>query len=108
MFWGVTINMKVIFGSVSENCYGSLSDLARFSLISYRLGLLGRIYPVISCRRCLRAIQRLLSANNVCNLAVFLDRPRYRTLVIFRVHSNPITYIFVNSQLNGATRLRIN
>jgi hypothetical protein len=28
-----------------------------------------------------RNIQGLLSADNVCNLAVFLARPRYRTFV---------------------------
>jgi len=36
MFLGITINMKVVFGSFSENCDRSLSDLARFSLISDR------------------------------------------------------------------------
>ena len=48
MFWSITINVKVVFGSVSENCNRSLSDSARFFLISYRSGLFGRIYPVIS------------------------------------------------------------
>jgi len=30
MFWGVTINMKSIFESISESCDKSLSDLTRF------------------------------------------------------------------------------
>jgi len=30
MFWGIKINMKVVFGSVSESCDRSLSDLTRF------------------------------------------------------------------------------
>jgi len=81
MVGDITINTKVVLGSVSENRDRSSSDLARFSLISYRSGLFWRIYPVIPARSCLRTIQRLLSANNVCNLAVFLARPRYRTFV---------------------------
>jgi hypothetical protein len=33
MLLGITIKMKVVFGSVSENCDSSLADLAQFSLI---------------------------------------------------------------------------
>jgi len=83
MFWSVTINMKVVFGSVSESCDRSLSDLTRFRSALSDFLPFRTLWADLSCH----FLQKMLT--NHPEVAQRKQRPQARGVLGQATVSNP-------------------